>query len=328
MKNDFQHVIVTGHGRSGTNLVLDLLDCSSQTLCRNEPNEVLKSGFDALGEGFFPPAVPDRDAELFGNSLVAAKKRVSVRDRFPLPVNYKSHFQYSFGLKRFMDLRGRRPSRKILRVVKGADYSEEWGIPDLFLKTSAFRSAVPVYKILLWSGRIAASHATLNGQKVIHVVRDPQSFIMSWYARYVGSVEGGDEKVFYDNMRSALQIAEHFGHDASAMRAFSVPGLIESELWRWRFVNEHLYCNLKGSPRYLPIIYKQIMSGKVATAERMADFCGLPFDKAFAKRVGDNENVLFKQRKDPVIDRAIVAERIETVMKGSPLAPLLSGSAA
>lgn len=321
MSSDFQHVIITGHGRSGTNLVLDLLDCSSTTICRNEPNEVTRSSFRNLKDGFFPPDNPEEDAPEFGRVLAASKERMSPRDRFP--VDYKRHYRNRFGLKRFLDIRGRRPGRRALALLRGADYSEEWAIPHVFYDIDAFKAALPVYKILLWSGRIAASHDVLTGQKVIHVVREPRSFIMSWYARYVVAVHGGEQKVFYDNMRSAQDISRHYGHDPIDMRAFSVPGLIESELWRWRYVNEHLYDALKGSPRYLPVTYATVMSSKPEAARNMAAFCGLDYDPAFEKRVRGNENTLFAKRQDPILDRNMVDDLIATVMEGSTLTSLL-----
>jgi len=43
-----KYVIVTGHGRSGSNLILDMLDCHEATFCRNESNKLKSSKLSRL----------------------------------------------------------------------------------------------------------------------------------------------------------------------------------------------------------------------------------------------------------------------------------------
>ena len=40
---ELDYALVSGHGRSGTNWLLELLDLSPQTFCRNEPSGILNS---------------------------------------------------------------------------------------------------------------------------------------------------------------------------------------------------------------------------------------------------------------------------------------------
>ena len=41
--NPRRYVLIAGQGRSGTNWLLQILDLSSQTHCRNEPNDCIGS---------------------------------------------------------------------------------------------------------------------------------------------------------------------------------------------------------------------------------------------------------------------------------------------
>ena len=56
------YALIAGHGRSGTNWLLHLLDRSATTHCRNEPNEIAGNAFAALPTPFVPIADGDADA--------------------------------------------------------------------------------------------------------------------------------------------------------------------------------------------------------------------------------------------------------------------------
>ena len=42
------YVLINGHGRSGTNWLKDILDCSTETHCRNEPDWLTPRPYDEL----------------------------------------------------------------------------------------------------------------------------------------------------------------------------------------------------------------------------------------------------------------------------------------
>ena len=92
-----KYILIAGHGRSGTNLALDLLDCHRSTFCRNEPNEVIGSSFTQLGDSMFPHDTPDDFDDQWHRAVTTAKRSSGARDRFgiqkdyfrsPVPVSY------------------------------------------------------------------------------------------------------------------------------------------------------------------------------------------------------------------------------------------------
>ena len=57
-----RYVLITGQGRSGTNWLLEILDQSRQTHCRNEPNGCAGSALSALPLGQM--SCPEQEAKL------------------------------------------------------------------------------------------------------------------------------------------------------------------------------------------------------------------------------------------------------------------------
>lgn len=312
---DLEHIIVAGHGRSGTNLALNLLDCSAQTICRNEPNEI-EGTFAPLGDGFFPPDDPERDARLLSTALDQAIFLNSRRDN----PNY-AHKPYVRNAN--LLLLYVRILNRLSRHTAG--HESERRLPSLLYVPSEIAKCLPVFKILLWPGRIAATHAHLPGQRVIHVVRNPATFLKSWFTRYVHETAGDETRVFQDNLPSIRKILPIFGQDPDRISTFNDRNLLESELWRWRYMNETLYAALHQSERYMHVIYTDLVSEPEQHAERMMAFCGLQTDPALEARIGRTENI-FRPSGAKQPDANLIADVVETVMSGSRLCEILPGT--
>lgn len=310
---DLQHVIVAGHGRSGTNLALNLLDCSVQTVCRNEPNEI-RGIFDPLGDGYFPPQDPESDARLLSDTLNKARFLNSRRDN----PNYahKPYIRNADLLRFYVRVRN--------RLSRHAPEERERKLPGLLYNYPELDACLPVFKILLWPGRIAATHAHLTGQRVIHVVRDPATFLKSWFTRYVQETAGDPAQVFQDNLPSLQRILPAYGKDPARIDTFSEKALLESELWRWRYMNETLYAALNRSERYMHVLYQDLVSEPEQCAKKMMTFCELQADPALGSRISRTENIFRPSNSTPP-DAGMVAEVVETVMSGSRLSELFQG---
>ena len=73
-------VLIVGHGRSGTNWLLEMLDLSSRTHCRNEPNVIRDSPLTAIHAELIDPS---NDAELdehWDSAVAWAAERQGERD--------------------------------------------------------------------------------------------------------------------------------------------------------------------------------------------------------------------------------------------------------
>lgn len=314
---EMQHVVVTGHGRSGTNLVLDLLDTSADTICRNEANEVAGAHLNALEPGFFPFNTSAQEA--FERLLHESIYYRSARDRFLY--RHKTFYQRTPLALAYLYLLQFTHARAKLHPKSA---HKEWKLPAMVYNQEALKTAVGVHKILLWPARLLAAQRALHTLRIIHVIRAPEAFLQSWYARYVLFHPRGAEYVFEENCLSGCHIASHFGRDTRALYTdgYSLEALLEGEAWRWRYVNEVMFDALKESPRYLLVNYADLMRSKSEVAEQVASFCGLEFSQRMHDRVGQNQNRLFTSRNRQLLDPELVARISNRVLENSTLSTL------
>ena len=175
-----------------------------------------------------------------------------------------------------------------------------WPIPKLYLSKQRLSRALPVFKMLLISSWVKATHACSSGQRLIHIIREPKSFLNSWYNRYVLRVEGGAERVFQENLTSVNSIMGYFGHDQGKFTTFNQIDLLETELWRWRYFNELILDAFDGSDRYMIMSYRELRAEPLSAAQRIYMHCGLAFEARHAERVANLRNELFLESIAPV----------------------------
>ncbi|MEO1613089.1 MAG: hypothetical protein AAFU55_12165, partial [Pseudomonadota bacterium] len=250
------YVIVTAQGRSGSNMLLDVLNESPHTICRNEPDALIGSPLKTLPDGFFDEDFGPDFPEALEAALADALLRDGVRDNFSVAGKtwFRSPLRAAIGQEA---LRNRR-LRRVLGAVFGEYRNEEWRRPDFYQDRSALERALPVYKILLVSGWLTRSHSAHSGQKVLHIVREPLSFLHSWRNRYVAVHTSGEEEVYAANMKTTQRILDHFDAKSNCGDGFSEENLIETELWRWRYMNEVLLAALGSSDRYKILRFEDV----------------------------------------------------------------------
>ena len=72
LNSNAAYALIAGHGRSGTNWLLHLLDRAAATHCRNEPNEIAGNEFAALPSPFVPVVDPTAFAEPWSRAVAEA----------------------------------------------------------------------------------------------------------------------------------------------------------------------------------------------------------------------------------------------------------------
>lgn len=317
-----KHIVIVGHGRSGTNLALDLFDCHRNTFCRNEPNELAGGGFDGLGDPFFAQgAAPDFPAR-WQAAVTGAIRCNGARDRFGLD---KAYFRAPLRTRIGQEIMSRASLRALLLPKSGGQAAEAWPCPGFYYDKSTQARALPVLKILLTPAWILQAHAAFPSQHIVHVVRPPAGFLQSWWSRYVTGIGGGPEKVYADNQPSLPGILAHFGRSDDAPGDYSTHNLLVSELWRWRYMNEVLLAGLQGDTRTLLAPYAELMQDRLSWAERLYDFAELEMDDAARAKVAAMENTLFRARTSDSLDPALIKEATEQVLSDSPWAETLRG---
>ena len=106
--NPRRYVLIAGHGRSGTNWLLEILDQSRQTHCRNEPNECPGSAFFEVPTGRIHR--PELDAELeavWDQAVARTSTSFGMRDQsIPVDKDHFSRVAQRMGLVRLGAARG------------------------------------------------------------------------------------------------------------------------------------------------------------------------------------------------------------------------------
>ena len=287
-------------------MVLDMYDLHPNTHCRNEPDGgTLLDGV----EQFFAVDVPDGFQEKWKAALGHVAATSGKRDR--LPVRDK-HFLKPGLVSQFMNWG---QSKRRMRPWLGLG-DDDWPCPVSVYDRAAFARALPVFKIIV-SGSVVLAHED-PGQILVHVMRRPDAFLNSWYNRYVIRSGRRPETLFAESEPVRTRVLAHYGADPAPFETYSLQKLLESELWLWRYTNDRLY-GLKGSPRYLPLIYDDIRKNPVETAEAIYRHAGLDYDQALLDRHAHMEKRIFANKHSTTVPEDAIAAAIDMVCQDTGL---------
>lgn len=312
-----EYLVITGHGRSGSNRLLDAFDCHPHTFCRNEANSIAGTALNALTPAFFPSTDPDvvekwRAAVDQSFRILSVRDRIGKREKTYVP----SAFRRWFG----REVLARRTGRKALSLINPQLNKQFWSATFCYADCARLEAAYPILKLHLCSGMLLDVVPHEPSMRIVLNVRSAKSFIRSWWHRYVQSKD--PEFVFSQNQPSLGRILEHFGRDDPAIRVYSDLNLIKSELWRWRYANETLYAGMRGNPRFMAVTYEQFDADPVATAAALFTFAGLEMSEAVSREAGDLQNALFRDKVAAHVPDGLIDDAVEDVLDGSLLRAL------
>lgn len=289
---DLTSTIIGVSGRSGTNLLLDILDCHPDTHCRNEPN-LLDNPLGRLfpdGGHYDRRAIDDAelDAALHETCMShGSYDRLNRTDKSYIP---------SEGLARIglAVLRKQKVKRAIGLIDR--DYREnEWPCKPPLFDRATLETSHHVLKMISIPRALVRMHDTFPKTRIVHVIRNPADYVASWHHRYVKLHPGGEEAVFRDSMPLVRMAWDTFGRPERDF-PFTRRNLLASELWIWRRANEIVYTALKGSDRYLMLNFEDVMQDRRAAAETLFAFSGLDMTAPAHARAESLKNKLFKPR--------------------------------
>ena len=311
MENPPKYVLIAGHGRSGTNWLLDLLDLSPRTHCRSEANALEGSALAKVPRGW----VSGVDiAGTWDEAVLATSRSFGARDR--LPATRKDHlrgFAQQLGPVRVMQsARSRRALAPLFPRLRG----QEWLIPGWIAPESSMSRALPVLKINQMPGWMAWVLAHRPEARVLHIVRHPGGFINSHLTRYVAKGDG--EAIARENRKRLAMIAAKSPTWAGRFGDIEALSLIESELWFWRYSSEVTHEAGLGNPNYQRVIYEDLTQDPVGVAKSVFEGCGLPWDDEIERRVrqssAESRSIATNWRTRSTAEQV---EAIDSVLDGS-----------
>ena len=308
-------VLITGNGRSGSNRLLDILDHSPDTACRNEMNGVVHGDFGTIGGMLFTDDLtPDRKAKL-DQAVARAGLRRSDRDRPPQVK--KSYFRPHIISDAMHWATSKDRVRFALARTPLLAAHDEWDLPGWYTDQTKLAKALGVLKLNAGPAWTLHLHATHPNARIIHNLRRPHSYLNSWYNRFAKTEGPAHFEKFWSDVP---RIFAHFGRDDyERLHDFSKESVMEIELWRWRYTNETLHQALKGSDRAITITYADIDDDPGAAAEKVYTFAGLPFNAAVSELVQNMRNTLFAKKHTVKLEDTLIDTLVSDVLTDSAL---------
>ena len=311
------YIMISGNGRSGSNRLLDILDRSAFTACRNEMNGVQGGDFwePVIGAKLFREDLTPARQEKLEYAVSRARARRSDADRPPKVA--KPHFRPQW----LSDAVHWATSKDKLRAIMGRtpllETEQEWNLSSLYTDHAKLAEALLVMKLNGGPSWTMHLHDTDPNAHIIHNIRDPRAYLNSWYNRFAMQT---DLSEFEQHFPDVPRILAHFGHnDADRLRDLSKESLMEIELWRWRYTNETLHQGLADSERAITVTYADVDADPRAAAEKVYAFAGLEFNDEVAELVQTMRNTLFAKKHAVKLENSLIDDLVDKVLDGSPL---------
>jgi hypothetical protein len=312
-----EYVIIVGEGRSGTTWLLDLVDSSRRTHCRNEPDSLLESSplarlpsCEVLTDAAAGELERDWDA-----ALRFTATHIGRRD---LPLSGPKDHVYELGRRLGLARAVNTLPRKILAKVLPSLRPAEFRMPFWVGSEAALERAVVVIKMIQIPSWTAWVLNRRPATKIVHIVRHPGGFLNSWRNRHLA--EHDPEEVRRANRKRLDAIRTAHPEWADRFGDIDAMPVGESELWYWRYAVETIHTAGAGKPQYHLVLYENLSADAPAVARSIFDFCGLEWDDRIARRVRSQST------ESPSIATAWRSKlskeetaQVERVLAGSPM---------
>lgn len=329
-----QYAIVTGQGRSGTNWVLDILDASRETICKNEPNVVNGSPFGKLTP-LWLMAGGRRELDREWDSI-AEETCTTISDRdHRLTVN--KHYLHSWAHKLGLPSLMARPRiRAVLaRTVVPSLAGNIWRMPRAVGNPADLEEAYGIIKVNRVPLLVDWVLRNRTNVPVVNIIRHPCGRHASYANRFLASRDGAEE--LEQTKKTLRRIADADPEWAAKFRSIDPMGIDSmghagSQTWLWRFVNETIEISGAQNPRYKRIVYEEMVADPIPFARSVYQLMGLEWTEEVASHVGGglNDSVWGSLDSGEVADRwrkqlgDADQEEIQNILATSPLAGLWS----
>jgi hypothetical protein len=166
--------------------------------------------------------------------------------------------------------------RRAIGVIQPSLRNSEWPMPWWVGSQLKLEEAYAVFKINL-DRRIAGWLLANRPQaRILHIVRHPCGRLNSWLNRFLAGRDS--ERVLAFRKERLRKIGEGEPAWKEKFGSIGKMGLVETEVWFWRYVNESVHAVAKNSRAYLPVVYEKLAEDPLSNARKAFEFCGLPWD--------------------------------------------------
>lgn len=256
-------VLVVGSGRSGTTFLAKLLDSHPRVVYLHEPDSVL---VDA--ELPFLPASDELEAY-----RARAGRYLERLEAVRTPKVYGHTPVFD---KRYRSALGKQIFRLGVYAAKGVERAG-LGRGALVLAPASplprhDPDSVVVIKSVNSLGRARLFSLAVPGLRVLHIVRHPAAVVASRLRGIHKGVMGA--RNYIDSLFDA-GYGDGYGWSREALKAASFE---EQATFEWMAVNQRVYTEMRGSPRYRLVHYEHLCQRLEATARELFADAGLSWE--------------------------------------------------
>lgn len=319
-----------GSGRSGTVVLLRLINLHRSTVVRNEPDELSDSPLGrALGQSGVRDDANDGTAidvrldtsgdfgPRFDAAVAAIRTRRGTRDH-PYALRKTWHRPLPLAL-----LNAGLKSGLRQRLHRGR---EEWEVPGWAADRGGLAAANLAVKINNGPALARWLAAERPGLDALQIVRHPGGFLASWRTRWLQRPGVNPDEVLAKN-RDRLRAVGAAEPDWA--QRWGNPDELDvdaSELWYWRYSNEAVLAAYAGRDRLLAIGFERFCREPREHTEAVYRHLGLEFSPAVeagvAEEMAGSDRIASKWKETLGPERS---ELVVRILEGSPLANLVEG---
>jgi hypothetical protein len=294
-------IIITGNGRSGSNWMLDILDASPDTHCRNEPHSIKDSPMNYIASLASPEKAKALLPDIWDESVNLSRCRMGQRDhRITHPKRYVHSWSQKVGLTSFIQ----RPNFiHMLKTISPKYQSGEWPMPWWIGNQNELANSSVVLKIInLYPWTTSWILKNKLNTPVIHIVRHPGGQINSFLRRYANLCDEAEyerqeihrKNILNDIAEAHPQYKEVFG-DISSL------SWVESIAYYWRANNELIFQVGQNLSNYKRVIYEEMANDPLGIAKDIYTFCKLQWSQSIQDNIsgGLEESVFGKVHGGP-----------------------------
>ncbi|MEL4895851.1 sulfotransferase [Crocosphaera sp. Alani8] len=279
------YVLIVGHGRSGTNWLLDILDASEKTHCRNEPDAVSNSQLEYVRTLWSSKDSLEEVLRQWETRINKAKLCMSERDHhIETPKQHIYPLSHKSGIA---TLPTRRKIRQALRLVMPQFRQGEWQVPWWIADETKLEQACGVFKINRLAAWFVHPLAVNYPQiPILHIVRHPGGYLNSALKRFFVSCSteelNKEFELYQMIMKTAIQVYPEWQERVGDLSSMD---LTETVMWFWCLNNEMIYEENKNNPNYHLLIYENIVANPLEQSQKVYDFCRLPWNEVVESQI-------------------------------------------